>query len=227
MPKARKKHIPQPQDHAALLALVPEGATRVSVTDRAGKTKWRLLDAVEPFDTIMLKNGVPLTMKATPGRPAAVPDAANDFVAAQVRQKNHDLATDPIVKTAKTDPESSDLLHHVVVSLAEEAASLGVERRNAELEGKETSQLSIRRVNALKAVAETWLKRKDQTANREIDLSSPQFKAVFALTLEAFREAMVGSSLRPELIEMVFAKLTAKLQDGWEQEARNRMKAAK
>lgn len=225
MPK--KKHTPQPQNHSELLALVPESAARVSVTDRTGRVKWRPLDGVEPFDTINLKHGIPITMKGAPGRPAAVPDAISEEVAVEVRQKNRDLTNDPIVKTAKADPESADLLHHVVVSLAEEAASLGHERRNAELEGRETSQLSIRRVNALKAVAETWLKRKDQTANREIDLSSPQFKAVFSLTLEAFREAMVSSSLRPEMVEMVFAKLTAKLQDGWEQEARNRMKAAK
>lgn len=222
-----KKHQPQAQDHAALLATAPEGAARVSVSDRAGRTKWRPIDAVEPTDTILLKNGIPITMKASPGRPPSTEGAVNDFVAEQVKQKNRDLTNDPIVKTAKTDPESSDLLHHVVVSLAEEAASLGVERRNAELEGKETSQLSIRRVNALKAVAETWLKRKDQTANREIDLSSPQFKAVFSLTLDSFREAMAEAQLRPEMVEMVFAKLTAKLQEGWEQEARNRMKAAK
>jgi len=224
---AKQKHTPQPQDHAALLALVPEGSTRVSVTDRTGKAKWRPLDAVEPFDTILLKHGVPITMKAAPGRPTIVEGAANEVVADQVRQKTRDLNSDPIVKTAKADPESADLLHHVVVSLAEEAASLGVERRNAELEGKETSQLSIRRVNALKAVAETWLKRKDQTAAKEIDLASPQFKAVFAFTLDTFREAMADSNLRPEMVEMVFAKLTAKLQEGWEQEARNRMKAAK
>ena len=225
MPK--KKHVPQPQNHAELLELVPESATRVSVTDKSGRVKWRPLDGVEPFDTINLKHGIPITMKGEPGRKAAVPDAINEVVAEEYRQKARDLTNDPIVKTAKTDPESSDLLHHVVVSLAEEAASLGHERRNAEMEGRETSQLSIRRVNALKAVAETWLKRKDQTVNREIDLSSPQFKAVFSLTLEAFREAMVDASLRPEMVEMVFAKLTAKLQEGWEQEARNRMKAAK
>lgn len=224
---AKKKHTPQPQDHAALLALAPEGATRISVTDRTGRTKWRPLDAVEPFDTIMLRHGIPITMKATPGRPPIIEGAANETVADHVRQKTRDLSSDPIVKTARTDPESSDLLHHVVVSLAEEAASLGHERRQAELEGHETSQISVRRVNALKAVAETWLKRKDQTASKEIDLASPQFKAIFAFTLDTFREAMADASLRPEMVEMVFAKLTAKLQEGWEQEARNRMKGAK
>jgi len=223
----KKKPTPPPQDHAALLALAPSGATRVSVTDKTGKTRWRPLDAVEPFDTILLKNGIPITMMSTPGRPAAVPDAINDVVAEQVRQKTRDLANDPIVKVAKSDPESSDLLNHVVIALAEEASSLGAERRNAEMEGKETSQLSIRRVNALKAVADTWLKRKDQTSHKEIDLASPQFKAVFAFTLETVREALIESGLRPEMIEMVFAKLTAKLQEGWEQEARNKMKAAR
>jgi hypothetical protein len=197
------------------------------VTDRTGKVRWRPLDAVEPFDTIVLKNGIPITMKSQPGRPQEIVNAVTDYVADQVRQKNRDLNSDPIVKMAKTDPESNDLLHHVVVALSEEAASLGCERRNAELEGKETSQLSIRRVNALKAVAETWLKRKDQTSNKELDLNSPQFKAVFSFALDTFRDAMVDSNLRPEMVEMVYAKLTGKLQEGWEQEARNRMKAAK
>lgn len=225
--KTKPKPTPTPQDHAALLSLAPPGSQRVSVTDRQGRAKWRPMDAVEPFDTILLRNGIPITMKASPGRPAEIEGAVDVGVADQVRQKDRDLSSDLVVKTARHDPESSDLLHHVVVAMAEEASSLKYERRQAELNGTETSQISVRRVQALKAVAETWLKRKDQTAAKEIDLAGPQFKAVFALTLDTFREAMVDSNLRPEMVEMIFAKLTAKLQEGWEQEARNRMKAAK
>jgi len=193
--------------------------------------------------------GQPITWAGAPGRPTKeqepikpanldeqaikqkIEDLANNsvnqFVADSVRKRHEGIASDPILTTAKNNPESSDLLHNVVIALAEEAASLGHERLEAETAGKETSQISTRRVQALKAVAETWLKRKDQISTKEIDLESIAFGALFDFILDTFRAAMDDSQLRPELQEMVVAKMTARMQDGWEVEAKNRMKQAK
>lgn len=229
-----------------ILARVPPGHTRIKVQDRHGQKKYRKLDEIYATDTLLVSpvTGQPFTMEKEPGRPpkeeppkeqtqaVAKADelaarAVNSYVAESVRQRHLGIQQDPILRTAKTDPESSDLLHNVVIALAEEAASLGHERLEAETAGRETSQISVRRVNALKAVAETWLKRKDQVVNKEIDLSGVPFQALFNFIMETFRGAMEDSGMRSESVGMVFDKVTAKMQDGWEVEARNRMKQAK
>jgi hypothetical protein len=145
-------------------------------------------------------------------------------VAEIVRRKNDSILKDPVLQAVKTSPEDAAVLHQVVLALGEEAASLGFERLEAERDGKETSNISIRRVNTLKALADTWLKRKDQIVSRGIDLNSPVFKALLQYLLETFQEALVETGERPEMVEAVFARLGKLMSEGWEAEAKNRMK---
>ena len=86
------------------------------------------------------------------------------------------------------NPESSDLLHLVMVGLAEESASIGFERAEAEREGKGTSTISVRRIGALKSVAETWLRRKEQLVDREILRVGHPFKVNYSRALEGTPE---------------------------------------
>ena len=74
-------------------------------------------------------------------------------------------------------------------------------------------------------MADTWLKRKQQTEGGLVDLDSPAFGALFAFLLETFKEAMSGAGTRSEHIETIFAKLVAQLgDDAWREEAKVRMK---
>jgi hypothetical protein len=142
-----------------------------------------------------------------------------------LEKKQDALRDDGILNQAKDDPDSPDVLYGVMLGLSEEAASIRFERTEAERTGKETSQLSGRRINALKAVGDTWLKRREQIITRGIDLDSPAFRTVTEFLLETVREAMHATGVRTEMVETVFSKLSHMLDDEWEAEARNRVKS--
>ena len=216
-------------DKKKLLALAPEEATRVRVIDEFGKEKYRKLDEVASNDTIKVKkDGDPVWMVSKPGRKATPRDypIASEAIAEAIRRKDQLLKEDQILIATTEQPESSTVLHEVMIALADEAASLKFEREEAELRGDSTSQLSARRARILKDVGETWLKRKTQLSQDSFNPDSPEFEAVFGLISETFKSSMLEAGCRGEMVETVFAKFASKLDDEWKSEARNRVKGA-
>lgn len=220
-----------------ILALIPPDAKRVKVTDEQGHLWWRDLeggtDSIQDGDEIVFSNGAPLVMKNLPGRPKkskvslGVP-APVSLVTAQVRAaKAAHIKKDPLLKSILKGVDSEDVLHFAMVAFAEESASLGFERSEAERKGTETSQLSIRRIGSIRALVDAWLKRKDQLAGKMIDLDSPAFSKLFAFMVETFRESMLKGGVPPDQVETIFVALSERMGDEtWELEARNRMKGA-
>ena len=221
------KRLKQQIDNDKLLALVPKGATRIQVMDEFGNLKYKDFHELADTDEIQTnKQGQPVVMMAKPGR-RQIPDLkpATPVVAEMLRQKEKALDEDPIIGHVKRDPESNDVLHFALQALAEEAASIGFERREAERRGEDTSNHSVRRVNTLKALVDTWLKRKEQLTGKELDLKSPMFQAVVAFLMETFSDALAESGARGEMIESVFARVAKAMDsDQWEAEARRRMR---
>jgi len=223
------KVVKDPADKKKILETLPKEALRIKVEDEFGKKKWRDVDSLHDTDIILLKgDDTPYVMNTKPGRKQApVITAANDVVAERVRQKGVASSHDPILRTVKSQPDSGRVLDHVMVGLAEEAFSLGFEREEAERSGNATSAISVRRVNALKSLADTYLKKKELISQHSVDLESNSFKTLFSFIMETFRGAMEDSNLRTEMIETVFAKLSKRLEDDWEDEAKNRMRNEK
>jgi hypothetical protein len=216
-------------EKAAILKMAPEGSTRIRVSDEFGKEKYRHLDGVLDTDTVLTKrDGSPVVMKGTPGRKGNPRNApvASEAVADSIRRKDEVLDDDAVLQAAKEAPESSSVLHQVMIQLAEEAASLKFERAEAERRGDSTSNISQRRARILQAVGDTWLKRKAQLVSQGLNLDGPEFSAVFTLVSETFKESMLESGARPEMVETVFAKFASKLSDEWKLEAKRRMKEA-
>ena len=219
-----------------ILALIPEEATRVKVYDEKGHERWRditeNIDSILASDEIIVLSGKPVTMKGTPGRrkkaPAPkAPPPLNQTVATLQAAKAAFFENDPLLRQIEAGIESDDILHFVMRGFGQESASLEFERQEAERNGKETSQLSIRRINALKALGETWIKRKEQLSGKTIDLASSAFVKLFDFMLETFRESMLQGNVPRDQAETVFARLSDRMDDEtWEQEARNRMKGA-
>lgn len=214
------------QSNQAALSALPVGVVRVQVTDEFGKTVWRAPHEVQDSDKIVLgQNGVPIHMTNQPGRPRKVPLLpANANVAEMMRQKEDFIEDDPLLHTVATNPEKSEVLDFVMKALAEEAASLGFERKEAERKGEATSQISMRRIGALKAVGDSWLKRKEQISSSGVDLDSPAFKRVFNLITETLGLALADAGLRPEMVETIFAAFSKRVMaDEWDREALKRM----
>lgn len=212
-----------------LIAKIPPSATRVRVQTAKGEFKYKAIADLADSDEIQTnKYGDPIVMKGSPGRKTIVPadvGPANATVAAALQRKQQLLDIDPVLTKTKKDPDSPDVLHEVIVGLSEEAASLRFERDEKAREGKDTSGLSAKRVQALRAVGETWLKRMDQMAGKLIDLDSPAFSALFRHMMDTLKEAMNAAKLRDEQVETVFAKFAALIgTEEWKVEAKNRMK---
>ena len=215
-----------------ILKALPKDVTRVQIVAQNGKVKWKKIGEIQDEDELSLSiEGEPIVMKKKPGRKGKGEknikgDPINHVVADLVGRKEDYLETDAVHLIAKEDPESADILHQVMVGLANEAASLAFERMEAERLGEETSAISIRRINALKAIGDTWLKRKEQTKTHLIDLDSHSFKILFSFIVDTFRDSMIESGLRPEMIDTIFTKFSSKIDDSWENEAMTRMKKA-
>lgn len=211
--------------------LIPNGATRVQVKDEVGKVVWRKPSDVRPTDMIQYNpnTGDPYVMYGNSGRPSISPTQASQplpkaTINKIVDNKKTSLSKDAVYSSTKNNPDSSDVLTSVLVGLAEESASLAFERQEAERRGEKTSQISLRRVNALRAVGDTWLKKKELMANNSVDLESQAFKIVFTHIAETFRKACDQAGVRPEMSESVFATFGALVDDvDWIKEAQNKM----
>jgi len=128
-----------------------------------------------------------------------------------------------VILAAEATPESAEVLNQVLLAIAEEAASIRFERQEAERNGEETSSLSMRRVMALKAIGDTWIKRKEQIQHAAVDMDSPSFQELFKFISETFSRAMTASGVRQELMDSVFAQFAKMLDDDWKREANSRM----
>jgi hypothetical protein len=197
---------------------IPQGATRVQVMTDLGKQVWRKPSDVLPTDTIQInpKTGEAYVMFGAPGFPTPSPSVtsspkattpsptANNLSQHQNRKKQK-LGSDQVLATTTNTPDSEKVLTEVLVGLAEESASLAFEREEAERRGEATSQISVRRVNALKAVGDTWIKKKEMMSSKSLDLESKAFKKVFGFIAETFRKACDEAGVRPEQSESIFA----------------------
>ena len=207
--------------------VIPEGVVRLKVIDDKGHIKFRKLEDLQQGDTPSLNDsGLPVFVEGRIGKPKkeeALPPAS-PLIGDLLRIKQGQLRNDPILQAAESAPESSEVLNQVVLAIGEEAASLRFERMEAERKGTDTSQLSMRRVAALKAIGDTWIKRKEQIQSRVIDLESPPFQALFQFITETFVRAMQGAGVRQELADSVIAQFAKQLDDSWKNEAKTRMK---
>lgn len=214
-----------PASNEIVLANLPPDTYRVQVRDAVGRVKYKQPHLVNEHDQIVLSTaGKPITMSRPPGRPGK-PElkAASEDIHNTVRAKEEFVDVDELLGVIRTNPEGPSVLDHVMTGLAEEAASLGFERVNAERHGQDTSGISMKRVTALKAVGETWLRRKEQLSAAGVDLDSAAFAKLFKFIMDTFRESLIQAGSRPEMIETVFTGLAKRIDEDWRREATQRM----
>lgn len=220
-----------------LLALIPKDAKRVRVIDEKGHERWRDIEeegfeAILSSDEIVLDDGRPRIMKSAPGRrkkkpPVPKPPPVSQTVAELMEAKSAYLDRDELLLQIEKGIDQEEVLALIMQGYAQEAASLAFERMEAERNGKETSQLSIRRIGALKALGETWIKRKEQLAGKTVDLASPAFGRLFEFILDTFREALHKGGISEDLSETIFVNISERINDEtWEEEASRKMRGS-
>lgn len=228
MPKLKQRDI---QDRKAMLKLVPEGAERIKVRTEFGENKYKAISDLADKDIILTKSdGTPIVMKATPGRSRKVElTPANDVVAEVIKRQTEALNHDPILNAVKANPDSAEVLTRVIEGIGAETAALEFTRKELERDGKfkDTPGVSSKRIQGLKAMAETWLRRKDQMVERAVDVDSPGFKAAYRFILETLGEAMADCSIGDEQRQTVFSKYGSMSRDPqWVEEMKRRIRDA-
>lgn len=225
MTVVQQKQTPAEKQH--ILRTLPPETVRVQVIEN-GKTRFKFPADILDDDQIVLKtNGEAVVTQGQSGRKTKVPLPVDPQVALVLDAKHDHLGNSALLSATKNSPEGDDVLNQIVMAMAEEAASLDFEKKEAERLGKDTSGFSSKRARVLKGMADTWLKRKEKIESSALDLESPSFRILMEFILETIRGAMEDAGLRSEHIETVMNKSAKRFKEGWNEEAKARMREGK
>lgn len=136
---------------------------------------------------------------------------------ADVKQELKDriafVKNQPLVKAVSEG--SQQAINAILVEIAEELSHIKFERRKVAANGRSTAALTVARVNGLKQLAETLLRRKETAMAEQLDLKSPRLQKIFKVWMDFFYEAMQRSGVSSEIINVVFQQMKADMI-GWE-----------
>lgn len=161
----------------------------------------------------------PLQVKRGPGRPRKVERAPTvsdlQYHAMILEAKKNAIENDVLVRLIDRHADTADILHSVKREIAKEIAALDFLRNELEKYGKDTAQISARRIDALKKLNDVELEIKRLGATT-IDLKSEKMQRVFAYFIEKIQD-VARTTLQPEVIDLFFNKLSTELKD-WVEE---------
>lgn len=136
--------------------------------------------------------------------------------AAMAEEKAAFVARDPLVRASERPTDSMEMLALVRTAVAKEASSLQFQRIMLEQVGKDTGQISSRRIDALKKIADIELDLKKMGVEM-IDVRSEKFQRIFKLWIETIR-VIAEQTMNPEQIDLFFNRLSTAME-GWEERA--------
>jgi hypothetical protein len=213
-----------PDYHDTAIQLIPPSASRVQVHTEDGKIVYRVPNQIRDTDTLVLDGrDMPIVMMREPGRNPVTPMKPTELHGRVLRKEAH-LQASELVQVTSENPESDDVFTLLMQDLAKELTRLQFLIQELDAKNGDTSYLSNLRIRSLRQMADLWIKKREKTDSGVIDLKSPTFKTLFAFILETFKDSLKDAGTRPEHIETVFAKLSKRLGDGWEEDARNKMR---
>ena len=157
-----------------------------------------------------------------PGRPRKYKLAAETPELQQLmKNKKEFLKEDDLLNELANNPDSFDVLDRVMFELAEEAASLEFDRKEAERKDKDTSIFSSKKVTALKSVADVYFRKRDAMISEAFDFSSDRFQKFIEWFVEdVVLTASKDIGLSPEQINMLFEEVANRLDGkGWQDDA--------
>lgn len=164
------------------------------------------------------KNDLKVTRQR--GRPRKVermPTTSDlEYHAEMSNEKQKFVQNDPILRAALGKADSAEILHLVKAEVAKESAALQFQRIENEKLGKDTAQISTRRIDALTKIANIELEIK-KLGGDLLDLHSEKFQAVFKLWVQSVL-AVAGEVLKTEELDLLTNRLMTKLE-GWEERA--------
>jgi hypothetical protein len=218
---------PYKASNKELLGHLGMDVTRVCVLTPSGE-KWVAIGKIDESHVLKIneKTGLPYTMKGEPGqkknhRHRSMSQTKNFTQQRTVNSSDHphrkktEAELDLLYGAVKDNPDNDSIIDYLLVGVAEETAHLRVARKLSDEAGEDSSQLSWKRVQALKALAELLVKKKSDS-EAVLNIHSEAFRQSVQFLLKTFREALIDSSLSPEQIQVIFNQLSAKMsEDQW------------
>lgn len=127
-----------------------------------------------------------------------------DRVTARKMEREAAKKKDPLIKAIKTSPAQAESLDIVIEELADEIFSLKFERERLEGEEKDISNVSGKRVIAIKALIDTYLKKRELNGQQDLDFKSDQMKVVLQLIFTKMQEALKTLGYQKEAVQTFF-----------------------
>ena len=160
----------------------------------------------------------PLKMERRAGRPRKVERAATvkdlEYHAATVEAKAAFIDEDAVVQATIKNTDPLSMLKLIKTAVARESAALHFQRIENENHGRDTAQISTRRIDSLKKIADIELELKKLGAD-VIDVHSDKFQLVFKFWIETIRE-IASETMTSEQIDLFFNRLSTAME-GWEE----------
>jgi hypothetical protein len=147
-----------------------------------------------------------------------------EYHALMSEEKAKFVAQDPVVTATRGRADTLDILRTIRTEIATEAAALHFQRVENEKYGRDTAQVSSRRIEALNKIASIEFEIKKLGADM-IDLHSERFQRVFLFWIGTLKD-VAKSTLSPEQLDMFFNRLETTM-DGWEDRASEVMTSGK
>lgn len=164
--------------------------------------------------------GGTLKVERQRGRPRKVekmPTTSDlEYHAVISEEKQKFITQDPVVVATTGKIDASDLLRKLRTEIAKEAAALHFQRIESEKFGKDTSQTSTRRIDALTKIAHIELEIA-KIGPSTVDVRSEKFQRVIQLFL-GFIQEVASETLNPETLNLFFNRLETKMEH-WEDKA--------
>lgn len=164
-------------------------------------------------------------VRRRPGRPRKVelrPTITDlEHYAAVAEERERFIAAAPLVRALAEGEDTRRILRVLTGEIVREAASLEFQRLEAEKRGRDSAQISSRRVDALKKVAEIELKLREFDA--EVwNLRSERFQKLFALWTEKL--VAVATEVLPDEMRDLYMNRIATSFEGWEEAATDQIR---
>jgi hypothetical protein len=183
-----------------------------STTEQSEGTSTDAAHNLVPFNASARRRG--------PGRPRKidVPSTSSEleYNEAFVEQMIEHREADEILRQCKPYGNSLEVLRQVRDVIVQMQSDMEFKRIKDERQGKDTTQLYARRLDALSKIANLELEIR-KIGSDTIDLKDPKFQKVFTLWIDTIRKVVTELS-PPEYVDLFFNRLMTEM-DGWEDRA--------
>ncbi len=161
-----------------------------------------------------------LVVKRGRGRPRKVEKAPQttdlQYHMAMTEARQKFMASDPLLRAVEGKVDPVEILYQVKRSVAQEAASMAFDQIEGQKRGKDTSQMSSRRIEALKKIAEIELKLRE-LETETVNFTSERFQKVFQFWIQQLSK-VAAETLPAEVLDLFMSRFSEAMEN-WEDEA--------